>query len=159
MMKYRNLVISIILSLTVIILSCEKKDEGTAVIREDLEQEIVDLINYYRDTTGKSELIIDTVLRREARNHSVNIATGKVPFGHEGYQERANTIFTEVGGKTFGENVAEGNYPDASYFINSWLSSPSHLENIDGDYDLTGVGVAETEKGVKIATQIFLKIE
>lgn len=156
-MKYRNLVLFIILSITVIILSCEKKDEGTAVIREDLEQEIVDLINYYRDTTGKNELIVDTVIRREARNHSINIATGKVPFGHEGYQERANIIFSEVGGTVFGENVAEGNYPDASYFIDSWLNSPSHKQNMDGDYNYTGVGVAETEKGVKIATQIFLK--
>ena len=156
-MKYRNLAWLIILLLTILILSCEKKDEGTVVIREDLEQEIIDLINYYRDTTGKSELIVDTVLRREARNHSVNIATGKVPFGHEGYQERANTIFTEVGGTVFGDNVAEGNYPDASYFIDSWLNSPSHKENIDGDYNYTGVGIAETERGVKFATQIFLK--
>ncbi len=158
-MKYRNLILSIIISLTVIILSCEKKDEESVVILEDFEQEIVDLINYYRDTTGKSELIVDTVIRREARTHSMNIATGKVPFGHEGYQERANTIFTEVGGTVFGENVAEGNYPDASYFIDSWLNSPDHKQNIDGDYNYTGVGVAETERGVKIATQIFLKKE
>jgi uncharacterized protein YkwD len=159
MMKFRNLVLSVVLSLTVFILSCEKKDEETAVIREDLEQDIVDLINEYRDTTGKNELIVDTVIRREARTHSINMATGKVPFGHEGYQERANTIFTEVGGTVFGENAAEGNYPEASYFIDSWLNSPSHKENIDGDYNYTGVGVAENESGIKFVTQIFLKKE
>ncbi len=156
-MKYNNLLILFILLLSVFILSCEKKDEPSVVILEDFEQEIVDLINYYRDTTGKGMLIVDTVLRREARNHSTNIATGKVPFGHEGYQERANTIFSEVGGTVFGENVAEGNYPEASYFIDSWLNSPSHKENVDSDYNYTGVGVAENERGVKIATQIFLK--
>jgi uncharacterized protein YkwD len=156
-MKCNNLLILFILLLTIFFLSCEKKDEPSVVILEDFEQEIVDLINYYRDTTGKSELIVDTVIRREARNHSVNIAAGKVPFGHEGYQERANTIFSEVGGTVFGENVAEGNYPEASYFIDSWLNSPSHKESIDGDYNYTGVGVAENERGVKIATQIFLK--
>lgn len=158
-MKYRISISFIISALTIFILSCEKKNEGTAVIREDMEQEIVDLINYYRDTTGKNELIVDTVIRREARNHSINLATGKVPFGHEGYQERANTIFSEVGGTVFGENVAEGNYPDVSYFIDSWLNSPSHKENIDGDYNYTGVGVAENESGIKFATQIFLKKE
>jgi uncharacterized protein YkwD len=157
MMKYRNLTWLIILSLAVFILSCEKKDEETAVIREDFEQEIVDLINYYRDTTGKNELIIDTILRREARNHSINMATGKVPFGHEGFKERANTIFGEVGGTVCGENAAEGNYPDASYFIDSWLNSSDHKKNIDGDYNYTGVSVAENESGIKFATQIFLK--
>jgi len=156
-MKYNILISLIILSLTAFILSCEKKDEPSVVILEDFEQEIVGLINYYRDTTGKNELIVDTVIRREARNHTINIASGKVPFGHDGYQERANTIFNEVGGTVFGENVAEGNYPDATYFIDSWLNSPSHKENIDGDFNYTGVGVAETESGVKFCTQIFLK--
>jgi uncharacterized protein YkwD len=157
MMKYRNLISFIILSLAVFILSCEKKDEIPVVILEDFEQEIVDLINYYRDTTGQTELVVNDVLRREARNHSINIAKGKVPFGHEGYQERANTIFNEVGGTVFGENVAEGNYPDASYFIDSWLNSPSHKENINRDFNYTGVGVAENESGIKFVTQIFLK--
>ena len=158
-MKYRSLAWLIILLLTVFILSCEKKDEGSAVIREDLEQDIVDLINEYRDSTGLNELTVNDVLRREARNHSMNMATGKVTFGHEGFQERANTIFSEVGGTVCGENAAEGNYPDAAYFIDSWLNSPSHKENIDGDYNYTGVGVAETESGKKFATQIFLKKE
>jgi uncharacterized protein YkwD len=157
MMKYRNLISFIILSLAVFILSCEKKDEIPVVILEDFEQEIVNLINYYRDTTGQTELVVNDVLRREARNHSINIAKGKVPFGHEGYQERANTIFNEVGGTVFGENVAEGNYPDASYFIDSWLNSPSHKENINRDFNYTGVGVAENESGIKFVTQIFLK--
>ncbi len=156
-MKYRSIYWLNILLLTIFFFSCEKKDEPSVVILEDFEQEIVDLINYYRDTTGKGMLIVDTVLRREARNHSVNIATGKVPFGHEGFQERANSIFSEVGGTVFGENVAEGNYPEASYFIDSWLNSPDHKENIDSDYNYTGVGVAENERGVKTCTQIFLK--
>jgi uncharacterized protein YkwD len=121
-MKYRTLVLSVVLSLTVFILSCERKDETSVVILEDFEQEIVDLINYYRDTTGKNELIIDTILRREARNHSINIATGRVPFGHEGFKERSNTIFSELGGTVCGENVAEGNYPDAYYLISKYIS-------------------------------------
>lgn len=143
--------------LVISFLSCEKKDEIKYVILEDFEQEIVDLINKYRDSTGLQELAVDTIIRREARNHSINIATEKVPFGHEGYQQRANIIFSEVGGSHFGENVAGGNYPAAKYFIESWLSSPDHKANIDGDYDYTGVGVAEIKDGYKYCTQIFLK--
>ncbi|UCH15220.1 MAG: CAP domain-containing protein [Bacteroidales bacterium] len=158
-MKNRIIFWFVILSVALIILSCEKKDEGAVVIREDLEQDIVDLINEYRDSTGLNELTVNEVIRREARNHSINMATGKAPFGHEGFEERANTIFSEVGGTVCGENAAEGNYPDATYFIDSWLNSPSHKENIDGDYNYTGVGVAETEDGIKFATQMFLKME
>jgi len=153
-----NILIPLIISLLVIFfLSCEKKDEKKAVILEDFEQEIVDLINHYRDTAGLNELAVDTIIRREARKHSINIATEKVPFGHDGYQERANIIFSEVGGTHFGENVAGGNYPIAEYFIESWLNSPDHKANIDDDYNYTGVGVAETEDGYKYCTQIFLK--
>ena len=147
----------LLISLGISILSCGKDEVVKYVILENFEQEIVDLINEYRDSTGLNILAIDTVVRREARIHSINIATGKTAFGHDGYQERANTIFNETGGTHFGENVAEGNYPTADYFIDNWLNSPTHKENIDGDYNYTGVGVAETESGSKFCTQIFLK--
>ena len=147
----------LIISLAIIGQSCKKDEAIKYVILEDFEQDIVSLINIYRDTTGLNTLEIDSICLREARIHSINMATGKTPFGHDGYQIRAETIFDETGGSSFGENVAEGNYPTADYFIDSWLSSPSHKENIEGDYNYTGVGVAETEKGNKYCTQIFLK--
>jgi uncharacterized protein YkwD len=146
-----------LISLGISVLSCKKDDVVNYVILENFEQDIVNLINVYRDTTGKNTLAIDSIVLREARIHSINMATGKTPFGHDGYQVRAERIFNETGGTSFGEKVAEGNYPTADYFIDSWLNSPSHKENIDGDYNYTGVGVAETETGIKYCTQIFLK--
>jgi uncharacterized protein YkwD len=156
-MKNRILIPLIISLLVIFFLSCEKKDEIKYEILEDFEQEIVDLINQHRDSVGLDEMVVDEIIRREARNHSINIATEKVPFGHEGYQQRAEIIFSEVGGSHFGENVASGNYPDAEYFIESWLNSPDHKANLEGDFNYTGVGVAEIEGGYKYCTQIFLK--
>ena len=156
-MKNKLSIHLIIISFAISILSCSKDDVINYIILENFEQEIVDLINDYRDSTGLSELAVDTVSRREARIHSINIATGKTTFGHDGYQERADIIFSATGGTHFGENVAEGNYPTADYFIENWLNSPTHKENIDGDYNYTGVGVAETKNGSKFCTQIFLK--
>ena len=35
--------------------------------------------------------------------------------------------------------------------------SPLHKKNIDGDYDLAGVGAAQDANGVVYFTQIFVK--
>jgi uncharacterized protein YkwD len=147
----------LIISLGISVLSCKKDEVINYIILEDFEQDIIQLVNEYRVAEGYNTLQLDSIVRREARIHSINMATGKTAFGHDGYLQRAETIFNEAGGTSFGENVAEGNYPTADYFIDSWLNSPSHKENIEADFNYTGVGVAKTEKGSKYCTQIFLK--
>lgn len=147
----------LILSLGICVLSCKKDEVINYVILEDFEQDIIQLMNEYRVDEGLNTLQFDSIARREARIHSINMATGKTAFGHDGYQQRAEKLFNETGATIFGENVAEGNYPTADYFIESWLNSPSHKENIEADFNYTGVGVVETEKGSKYCTQIFLK--
>jgi uncharacterized protein YkwD len=146
-----------ILVLSVCIISCQKDEEASATILPDMEQEIYELVNDHRDSTGLPALVIDSFIIEEARNHSINMAKGITPFGHDGFNDRASRIFSELGGEVVGENVAEGNYPDAWSYVNSWLNSPSHKENIEKDYNYTGIGVAKADNNQTYCTQIFLK--
>jgi len=156
-MKNKIIIPLVILSLFISILSCEKDKEVSVTVLEDMEQEILEMINEHRDSIGLTALVTDSFIIEEARNHSINMAKGNTPFGHDGFSERAARIFSALGGEIVGENVAEGNYPDAWSYVNSWLNSPSHKENIEKDYNYTGIGVAKSEDNHTYCTQIFLK--
>ena len=60
-----------------------------------------------------------------------------------------------------GENVATNQgFPDpAETAVQGWLDSPPHRENIEGDFNLAGVGIAENADGLFYFTQIFALIE
>jgi len=147
----------VVLFLSICIISCEKDREASATILWGMEQEIYELVNDHRDSIGLPALVLDSFIVEEARNHSLNMAKGITPFGHDGFNERAGRIFSELGGEVVGENVAKGNYPDAWSYVNSWLNSPSHKENIEKDYNYTGIGVAKADNNYNYCTQIFLK--
>jgi uncharacterized protein YkwD len=56
------------------------------------------------------------------------------------------------------ENVAYnlGYSSPSNEAVSGWLKSPGHLKNLQGKYNLTGVGVATNDKGEVYLTQIFL---
>jgi len=41
--------------------------------------------------------------------------------------------------------------------VSGWLNSTGHRNNIEGNYDLTGVGVAKSSDGKYYLTQMFAK--
>ena len=57
-----------------------------------------------------------------------------------------------------GENVAfnRGHRDPAAEAARGWLASRKHRENIEGPYQLTGVGVATNAAGEVYFTQIFI---
>jgi uncharacterized protein YkwD len=40
--------------------------------------------------------------------------------------------------------------------VDGWLGSPHHRENIEGNFDRTGVGIARSGDGTYYYTQIFI---
>ena len=125
----------------------------------NIEIELLDLINQYRSSEGLSELGVNELVNELAREHSEDMASGKLGLGHEGFEERLEKIETEVRYVLAGENVAFSGTPSnpAQSALDAWLDSPPHKENIEGDYDLTGIGIARSEEGFYYYTQIFLK--
>ncbi|MBF2008591.1 CAP domain-containing protein [Chlorogloeopsis fritschii PCC 9212] len=122
----------------------------------DLEKSVFARINRYRAARGLPKLTLSANVTRQARIHSLNMANGKVPFSHQGFERRVSA--TRIRYKSAAENVAfnQGYNDPAAEAIHGWLHSPDHLVNIKGNYNLTGIGVAVNSKGEVYLTQIFL---
>ena len=94
-----------------------------------------------------------------ARAHSRDMARGQAGFGHDGLQKRAKQVGASMKIAGLAENVSR--HDRSSGFVDAamkqWLASPVHKKNIDGDYDLAGVGAAQDANGVVYFTQIFVK--
>ncbi|WP_340696432.1 CAP domain-containing protein [Flavobacterium nitratireducens] len=72
--------------------------------------------------------------------------------------ERANNIKKVLGAKSVGENIAY-NYKSALAAVTAWLNSPTHKENIEGDFTHFGIAIREdATTGKKYYTNIFVKI-
>lgn len=117
-------------------------------------------INAHRRAKGLPPLEYDARIAAAARRHSEAMAAGKVRMGHEGFEARGNRIAEAIPLKAMAENVGFNTYPvdrAVPEAVSGWLASPGHRENIEGDYDLTGIGVARGPRGAWYYTQIFVK--
>ena len=124
----------------------------------EMEQDILLQINEYRQSQFLSLLRWNETIADYCRTHSLNMAAGAVDFGHDGFNDRVNGIAQTISYEYAAENVASNNYSDpVTTAVDGWLNSPEHLENIEGDYNLTGIGVAQDEDGVYYFTQIFIR--
>ncbi len=122
-----------------------------------LEQAVFKQINDYRVSQKLPPLVFNNQIAAQARGHSQNMANKSVPFSHQGFQQRIQAIGIPF--RSAAENVAfnQGYKDPATQAVQGWLKSPGHLQNIRGDFGLTGVGVSQTAKGEIYFTQIFIK--
>ena len=119
------------------------------------DDEILTLINDHRRSIGKPALAKNQVIWEQANGHSRNMASGRVPFGHDGFDARIATIRAALGsGGSAGENVAMG-YNSAAAVVNAWLGSAGHRTNIEGNSTRTGISAVQTSTGTWYYTQIF----
>ncbi|MCH2021104.1 MAG: CAP domain-containing protein [Saprospiraceae bacterium] len=117
---------------------------------------ILKQINQYRITKNLSELQIDTNIQNMAIHHAQKMANSSISLSHKGFKKRAESLIEKIGGSTVAENVALGQ-KDASLIVESWLNSIEHRINIEGDYNLTGIGIAISKNNEYYYCQIFLK--
>jgi uncharacterized protein YkwD len=121
-----------------------------------LPVEILKYINEHRTGMGLPALVMNDIITRESEAHSLEMASGKVPFGHDGFDGRTERIRAKIP-YVYGwaENVAFG-ANTAREVVDLWLHSPGHKKNIEGKYNLTGIGVAKAADGAMYFTQIFI---
>ncbi|WP_138497234.1 CAP domain-containing protein [Nostoc sp. PA-18-2419] len=121
----------------------------------ELEKSVFEQINRYRASKGLSKLTLNASITRQARIHSQNMAQGKTPFSHRGFEGRVKAITIPY--NSAAENVAFnlGYSNPAAEAVSGWVKSPGHLKNIKGNYNLTGIGVATNSQGEVYLTQMF----
>ena len=124
----------------------------------ELEELVFQQVNEYRIARGLRPLRLDPRISEQARIHSENIARGVAPFSHEGFRDRAKTIDREIPYRRAAENLAfnQGFANPAERAILGWIDSSGHRRNMEGDYELTGIGVAKNSNGAYYITQIFI---
>jgi uncharacterized protein YkwD len=125
----------------------------------DLEREVARLVNEHRIVRRLARLTYDTAVARVARAHSIDMAAGRVPLGHDGFDRRADAVERIERFDEIAENVALNDYArerTVAIALRGWLGSAHHLENIEGAYNVTGIGVARARDGTFYYTQIFV---
>lgn len=131
-----------------------KSDSFTA-----LEKSIYEQINQYRQSRHLPPLTLDSRISEQARLHSQAMASGRVPFSHQGFKQRVKVVSRMIPYHSAAENVAynQGYGDPDREAVQGWLKSTEHRINIEGQYDLTGIGIAKNTVGEYYFTQIFIR--
>ena len=124
---------------------------------KDMPAEILMYVNMHRAEMGLKPLVMNNVISKGAEDHSKNMASGKIPFSHINLDERVAKINKQLKQEStaWAENVASGRNT-AKGVVDMWLKSPGHRENIEGNYNMTGIGIAKSADGSMYFTQIFI---
>jgi uncharacterized protein YkwD len=124
---------------------------------ESLEQSIHNQVNQYRESQNLPPLVFDETIAEQARVHSMNMVNINT-LSHDGFNDRVEIIKQVIPYSGAAENVAfnMGHARPDDTAIRGWINSPGHNQNMLGNYDLTGIGVAE-RGGKYYFTQIFIQ--
>ena len=128
----------------------------------DLEHYIHGLVNDHRGSLGLTPFAFSPEIAAIARRHSQNMAAGRVEYGHGGIESRRHAVRSFIRQKGNAENVHTiRNHPTPAVIgqevVADWLDSPGHRRHIEGDYHLTGIGVARAADGRYYLTQFFVR--
>ncbi|MEG3903265.1 CAP domain-containing protein [Microcoleus sp. B4-C5] len=123
----------------------------------DLEKAVNQQINQYRASKKLPPLSVDPRITQIARIHSEDMAKGKVSFSHDGFEGRAKAITIPY--QSVAENLAYNmGYSDpVRNAVEGWIKSDGHRKNMEGQFNVTGIGVAKNAKGEYYFTQLFVR--
>ena len=120
-------------------------------------KECLKLTNEFRAQQNKPPLKWNDELYMIGRKHSINMSKGKVPFGHQGFNERANEC--TIPKKSFAENVAYNhgyNREDIPKItVDGWINSPGHRKNMLADSNICAIAAYQADNGRWYFTQLF----
>ena len=87
------------------------------------------------------------------------MANRRTSFSHQGVDKRQQRIAHQIALRRFAENIAMNSYPVSragQQALSDWLTSPGHRAAIEGNFNRTGIGVAQDGAGSFYFTQIFV---
>ena len=120
------------------------------------EIEAMALINDYRVSIGLNALQEINHISYKSEEHDNYMITNNV-VNHDDFVARSENIMKVLGAKKVSENIAY-NYNSPQAALDAWLKSPSHKENIEGDFTHFGISIRVNPDGKKYYTNIFVKI-
>ncbi len=122
---------------------------------KQIEIEIMELINAYRINEGLNPLNEHTTVKAVAYTHT-DYMIEEDNVSHDNFFQRKQSLQTNADANVVSENVAYG-FSSAESVVNAWINSPSHKENIEGDYTDFDVSAEQNNEGNWYFTNIFIK--
>ena len=142
--------------------SSEAPSSSTATMKvmdysyDSSELEAMNLINTYRVSVGLNELQQINHISYKSEEHDHYMIRNNV-VNHNDFVARSENLISVLGAKRVGENIAY-NYNSPQSVVKAWLNSPTHKENLEGDYTHFGISIRTNPDGKKYYTNIFVKI-
>jgi uncharacterized protein YkwD len=120
-----------------------------------LVQDVLSQTNQFRKSKGLTELVMRNELNAIAQQHSADMASGRVGFGHNGFAKRNAMASAKIKHlHSIAENVAYG-ATSAKQVVTLWKNSSGHRRNMLGPYRYIGIGIAKDKQGRMFYTQVF----
>ncbi|MGC9366368.1 MAG: CAP domain-containing protein [bacterium] len=131
---------------------------GETMDLDSLEQEVFNSVNQYRLSRNLGGLQWSDLIAAQCRGHSSDMAANLQTISHAGFEQRMERLKNEINISSASENVAYnmGLNDPCSAAVTGWINSPGHRANMEGDYLLTGIGIAQDSGGGLYFTQIFI---
>eukprot|EP01029_Cantina_marsupialis_P005409 TRINITY_DN15856_c0_g4_i1.p1 TRINITY_DN15856_c0_g4~~TRINITY_DN15856_c0_g4_i1.p1 ORF type:complete len:389 (-),score=85.10 TRINITY_DN15856_c0_g4_i1:248-1414(-) len=128
---------------------------GLSYDSDVIGKKALQLTNEYRKSKGLPPCLWDGGIAIISEKHSVDMAEGKVPFGHQGFNARVDKFPFVT--RTAAENVAmnQGHGDPATCAVEGWIKSKGHEKNLRSRNDLCGIGVYRNAQGAYYLTQMF----
>lgn len=158
-----------LLLFSALMLSCKKEEPAPPAKEQpapdplafmnDWEKEAFIAVNDHRKSIGKPAFVPNQIVTEVCRHHATMMAKGQAPFNHDGVGERIAEIEMEIGStSTWGENIQYNQHASApgKDALKWWLTSPPHRSNIEGDYNIAGMGAFQ-HGGRTYFCQIFIR--
>lgn len=135
-------------------------------LEDPYSMQIFSLINDYRVSKGLPRLKMSYDCQVVCLEHSTNMAEGRVAFGHDGFDNRADWVSNAMEKKnpriwcnSSAENVAMNQSTDPKKVVDQWLKSPGHRKNIENpSYTHAGLIAYRNAKGDYYYTQFFVGV-
>lgn len=136
----------------------ELKNARTAEELASIARLVHQEVNKYRASKDLAPLKFNALISEQARIHSENMAQQIVEFSHNGFSDRIQALDKSISYSGAAENVAYnmGHKNPVDTAVAGWIESDGHRQNMVGNYNLTGVGVATNPQGEYYFTQIFI---
>lgn len=115
-------------------------------------------VNKHRQSLNLAPLKFNALISEQAKAHSMNVAQHQIEFSHDGFEARAKALKNKIPYRRVAENVAynQGYQDPIDTAVAGWIKSDGHRKNIEGNYNLTGIGVAVNSNQEYYFTQIFV---
>ena len=121
------------------------------------ELALMALINTYRVSVGLNALEQINFISYKSEEHNTYMIANNL-VNHNDFVARSQDIMNVLGAKTVSENIAY-NYNTPQAALSAWLNSPTHKENIEGNFSNFGISIRiDPVNGKKYYTNMFVKI-